>query len=77
MAEARAMVAKRMMMKEGRRDVKMEMKKEGMQESMRGTGTIYKKAWASSPESGSMKWGARSIVMLEFVTARTEGKSGV
>lgn len=76
MAEARA-VAKRLMMKEGRRNVKMHMRKEVMRESMRGTRTGYKKDWASNPESGSMRSGARSIVMPGFVMARTEGKSGV
>jgi len=73
------MVAKMMMMKEGRRNVKMEMemRKEGMRQSMRDTGTIYKKDWASTPESGSTKSGARSIAMLGFVMARTEGRGGV
>ena len=78
-ARATATVAKRVMMKEGRRNVKMEieMRKEGMQESMRGTGTGYKRYWASNPESGSTRSGARSIAMLGFAMARTEGKSGV
>ena len=74
------MVAKMMMMKEKRRNVKTEMRKESMRqsmrESMRGTGTIYKKDWASSPESGSMRSDVRSIAMLGFVMARTEGKGG-
>jgi len=77
MAEARATVAKRVMMKEERKNVKMEMRKERMRESMHSTGTIYRKDWASSPESGSTRSGAKSIVMLGFVMARTEGKSGV
>ena len=72
------MVAKTVMMKkEGRKDVKMEMRKEGMLQSMRGTGTGYKKDGASSPVSGSTRSGAKSIAMLGFVMARTEGQSGV